>query len=63
VEAPPASWFRRARNLPADGNGVFGAARLKPGEYRVWVDGRPGGRATVRVEPGRVAVVRLAASS
>lgn len=53
------SWFRRPTKLPADGNGFFGTARLRPGRYKVWVDGQRGGRVEAQVEAGRVARVAL----
>ena len=55
------SWFRRSTKLTADGNGFFGAARLRPGRYKVWVDGPRGGRIEAQVEAGRVARVALPA--
>lgn len=54
------AWFRRQATIAADGNGFFGLTALRPGRYRVWVEGQPGGRETVRVERGRVARVALA---
>lgn len=53
------SWFRRSKKMEADGNGFFGAARLKPGDYRVWRDRADGGRVKVAVTAGRVARVEL----
>ena len=45
--------FRRARRIQSDGNGYFGVTNVKPGRYRVWIDG--GLRTEVTVEAGKVA--------
>ncbi len=49
--------FRRTRRTETDGNGYFGFTNVKPGRYRVWIDG--GTRADVMVQAGRVARVEL----
>jgi hypothetical protein len=36
-----------------DGNGYFGVANVKPGKYKVTIEGRPG-TTEIRVEPGTV---------
>ncbi len=48
--------FRRAKKVRADGNGYFGLTNVKPGRYRVWIDG--GSRTEVTVEAGKVARAR-----
>ena len=44
--------FRRVRKVETDGNGYFGLTNVKPGRYRVWIDG--GRRAEVIVQAGTV---------
>ena len=48
--------FRRATRLETDGNGYFGLANVKPGRYRVWLDGHEteGSSAEVIVDAGKV---------
>jgi hypothetical protein len=41
-----------------DGNGYYGLTKVKPGRYRVWLDGSEE-RAVVTVEAGRVARLDL----
>lgn len=52
--------FRRASTVRTDGNGFYGITNLKPGRYRVWVDG---GRTDVTVTAGQVARADIASSS
>ena len=42
--------------METDGNGYFGLTNVKPGRYRVWLDGHEadGSSAEVVVEAGRV---------
>jgi len=47
------SLFRRTRTVRADGNGYFGLTNIRPGRYRVWVDGARS-KTDVRVEAGKV---------
>jgi hypothetical protein len=44
--------FRRAKRAQTDGNGYFGLTNVKPGRYRVWIDGGSG--TDVTVEAGKV---------
>ena len=55
------SMFRRATRVETDGNGYYGLTKVKPGRYRVWVDGTEGsdGSKEVVVEAGHVARVDL----
>jgi hypothetical protein len=48
--------FRRAKRVETDGNGYFGLTNVKPGRYRVWLDGHDedGSSAEVVVEAGKV---------
>jgi uncharacterized lipoprotein YddW (UPF0748 family) len=49
--------FRRAKRVETDGNGYFGLTNVKPGRYRVWLEGddADGSSAEVIVEAGKVA--------
>jgi hypothetical protein len=49
--------FRRTRKTLTDGNGYFGFTKVKPGRYRVWIDGES--RVDVSVLPGTVARARI----
>ena len=55
--------FRRATRVETDGNGYFGLTNVKPGRYRVWLDGHDGdgSSAKVVVEAGRVSRADLRA--
>lgn len=47
--------FHRTRIVETDGNGYYGITGLKPGDYRVWIDGMKTPRVRVKVEAGKVA--------
>lgn len=51
--------FHRTRTVRTDGNGYYGLTDLKPGRYRVWLDGSKDQRTTVSVEAGKVAPADL----
>lgn len=59
---PILSLFRRARSVRTDGNGYFGVTNLKPGRYRVWLDGVDGSRVDAAVEAGKVTRSNLGVS-
>ena len=54
-------WLQRTRHAVSDGNGFFGFANVKPGQYQVCLDERKRAKvaAEIQVIAGQVAHVEL----